>query len=78
MTRQAWADSFTEGQELWMLRSNGKLAEFLSKDKPNNDPHGRQPVYHVWDGDRWLYCGQSGEAASRIYAEALREEKIYA
>lgn len=79
--RELWAKTFTHADSkstLWQLEhtSNGKLCLYVSKPKiisgrnGNEDLHGRNPVYHVWDGDKWLYCGQSERAAYDIYEKA--------
>ena len=75
MTREKWLDSFGEDKEIWKLTEHGDTAEYLTRDKPNGNPYGRIPVFHVWKGDQWLYCGQSLQKADSVYAEALREEK---
>lgn len=71
--RAKWAASFASDQELWKLSESGDVAEYLSRDKPDGDPHGQMPVYHVWAGDDWLYCGGSQEKADRVYQEAVKK-----
>ena len=74
MIREQWAASFGPDKELWLLTEKGDVAEFLTRDKPNGDPHGCIPGFHVWKGDRWLYSGSSQEAADRAFARALEEK----
>ena len=71
--REKWAASFLSDKELWKLSENGEVAEYMSRDKPNGDPYGRAPIFHVWAGDQWLYCGPSQEKADRVYREAVAE-----
>ena len=73
MTREKWAASFGPDKELWKLAEQNDTAMFLTRDKPDGDPYGRFPVFHVWKSDKWLYCGHSREAADRIYAGAVEE-----
>ena len=37
----------------------------------NEDMHGRLPVYHVWENDREIYCGQNMRLAYQVYRKAL-------
>ena len=71
--REKWMASFGPDQELWKLTEKGDVTEYMSRDKPNGDPFGRSPVFHVWAGDNWLYCGGSQEKADRIFKEAVGE-----
>lgn len=81
--RELWAKSYFHENsvtQLWMLEhtSDYRLCLYVSKDKitsgpkGNEDMLGRNPVYHVWDGNEWLYCGQSQRAAYDIYEKAKR------
>lgn len=72
MTRQKWLESFGPDKEIWTISEKGDAAEFLTRDKPNGDPDGRLPIFHVWKGDQWLYCGSSRKKADGVYAEALK------
>lgn len=74
--RERWAESFRPNEkELWLLEEHGDTALFISKDKPNDDRHGRQPMYHVWKGeDNWLYCGPALMKAVEIYTKAIKED----
>jgi len=38
----------------------------------NEDFFGREPTWHVWDGDQWLYCGQSQQQAYAKYNDLLK------
>lgn len=79
--RDRWASSFQPPQELWRLEFDEArdLCLYMSKvrviqDRWNpkhntEDPHGRAPMYHVWHGDQWLYCGASMQAAYHKYNE---------
>ena len=79
--RERWAASFRPPQELWRLEYDPDLdlALYVSKtrviqDRWNpkhntEDPFGRAPVYHVWRGDDWLYCGPDMRAAYDKYNE---------
>lgn len=79
--RELWAKSYytvdTKAQ-LWLLEHtpDERLCLYVSKDKITSGPNGnedmlgRNPVYHVWNGNEWLYCGQSQRAAYDIYEKA--------
>lgn len=82
--RELWAKSYYRYNAkvmLWKLdhTSDDRLCIYISKDKiiygkyGNEDMLGRLPVWHVWDGNEWLYCGQSQSAAYSIYNERLKE-----
>lgn len=61
-----WRNSL-KNKEVFTLSKYEDLKLLLTRDKPG-DPYGRLPVFHVWKGDKWLYCGPSQETAERIYA----------
>lgn len=80
--RERWAASFDLSRHiLYPLERNEDLdlKLYISKDKViqnrwnprlnTEDPLGRNPVYHVWHGDRWVYCGQSIVEAYQKYIE---------
>lgn len=71
--RQKWLESFGPDKEVYKLSEKGDTAEYLTRDKPNGDPYGRMPVFHVWKGDNWLYCGASQKKADEVYEKALRD-----
>ena len=71
--RQKWLESFGPDKEVYKLSEKGDTAEYLTRDKPNGDPYGRMPVFHVWKGDNWLYCGASQKKADEVYEQALRD-----
>ena len=70
MMREKWLNSFGPDKEVIILGKVGDLVKYLTRDKPKGDFFGRAPAFHVWNGDKWLYCGPSEETANRIYAEA--------
>lgn len=79
--RERWASSFKFPQELWKLEFDEalNLALYVSKVRVIQDrwnpkrntenPHGPSPIYHVWQGDEWLYCGPSIRAAYNKFNE---------
>ena len=71
MTRETWLRTFGTDKEIWNLSRCRDLYEYLTRDRPGRDPMGRMPVFHVWHGDQWLYCGPSQAEADRVYREAL-------
>ena len=71
--RKKWLASFGPDKEIWTLAEKGTSAEYLTGDKPTGTPFGRKPTFHVWKGDKWLYCGLSQGEADRVYAEAVKE-----
>ena len=73
LTRQIWIDSFKGKKvELHLLCTCGEVRMYLTKDPPG-DPYPRKPVYHVWKGDRWLYCGQSAEKAQNVFDKNMEQ-----
>lgn len=84
--RDGWAASFKPPQELHRLEYDKErnLALYVSKTKviqdkwnPKNnteDPFGRAPVYHVWKGNDWLYCGPDMRAAYNKYNDQKKQE----
>lgn len=75
MTRQTWIDSFSKGTvQLFLCEETGNVAIYLTRDPPG-DPYPRQPVYHVWRGDDWMYCGQDAVKANKIYQKCKQRQK---
>ncbi len=72
--REKWMNRIGPDQELWTLEKEGCMALYETKDKPNGDPFGRAPVFHVWQGDKRLYCGPNLRYAYRTYEDALNRE----
>jgi len=72
--RKRWRASFGPDKEIWTLSEMGDVHEYLTRDKPDGNPFGRKPTFHVWKGDEWLYCGSSREKADAVFAEAVKEE----
>lgn len=76
---ELWADSFDLSKvQLWNLEECcTKL--LVSKDVihsgrgGNEDMLGRMPVYHVWKGDKEVYCGQSMSEAYSAYRKILND-----
>ena len=73
MKRQKWLDSFGPDKEVWKMGEEGDTALYLTRDKPNGDPHGRIPVFHVWKGNDWRYCGASQEKADQVFRQCVEE-----
>lgn len=71
--RDNWLASFGSDKEVYKLSQKGDVIEYLTRDKPNGDAHGRIPVFHVWQGDEWLYCGASQQKADEVYHKACRD-----
>ena len=71
--RKNWLASFGHGKEIWTLSEKEDVHEYLTRDKPNGNPFGRKPIFHVWKGDEWLYCGPSQEKADAVFEEAIKE-----
>ena len=66
--REKWArDCLDRGCLVYKLSQKEDRCLFITKEKPNNDPHGRAPVYQVWEGDKRLYCGASYDSARVIF-----------
>lgn len=79
--RDLWAKSYYSIPEmagkvdLWKLEASDddRLALYVSKARivsgrgGNEDMLGRMPVYHVWDRNDRLYCGQSLREAYNTY-----------
>ena len=74
MMREKWLKSFGPDKEVWQMTQKGDTALYLTRDKPDGDPYCRVPVFHVWKGDNWLYCGASQEKADKVFARAVRGE----
>lgn len=73
MKRNEWAMTF-KGTEtvLAKVEESGDAAVYVTRDRAGGQdyrPCGRMPVYHVWVGDEWAYCGQSLSAAHRVFEE---------
>ena len=61
---------FNSEQEIWILTRHEDTIEFLTRDKPDGNPRGRIPIFHVWQNQKWLYCGLSQEKADSIFKQA--------
>lgn len=68
--REQWAKTFTHNSKNQLCQlehtPDGRLCLYVQTDKAT----GSKAVYHVWDGDKWLYCGQSERVAHDIYEKA--------
>lgn len=53
MMRRNWLRSFSEDQKIYIVRRNDAKDLILFKTHTT----GRDPMYHVWLGDNWLFCG---------------------
>lgn len=78
--REGWAKSVIEsGKEVWELERKDDAVIFETKTKivsgthGNEDFLGRSPMFHVWKGDEWLYCGANMKQAYDKYYEALKD-----
>lgn len=78
--RGLWAESYSRFNtnpivDLFKLecKDDDRVAIYVSKDRitsgrfGNEDMLGRLPVYHVWVGDKHVYCGQSMSEAYGVY-----------
>lgn len=70
--RERWLASLAPGREVWILSQKGDIREYLTKDSLNGDPFGRGSCFHVWKGDKWLYCGPSREKADSVFADTVK------
>ena len=73
--RQRWLKAFGPDKEIWVISESGDVKEYLTRDKPDGDPFGRQPVFHVWKGDQWLYCGASQQKADAAFHAAVEDSE---
>lgn len=65
---RSWAESFAgTDKELWILESDGDVRLLMSRPPPADDPRNDPRIYHVWDGDKWYYCGKSRSEAYAAY-----------
>lgn len=72
--RENWAASFEHTDRgVWCLEYNRELdlALYVTKAKVPADEANwwsyYEPMYHVWQGDDWLGCSSSLEAANNTY-----------
>lgn len=78
--RKRWAESFKPPYELWRIEYDVQTdtAIYLSKAHittgVNEDIHGRNPLWHVWRGDDWVYCGQSINESYAAYDRCRHKE----
>ena len=73
--REKWLASFGPDKEVWKMGEEGDTVLYLTRDKPNGDPNGRIPIFHVWKGDAWKYCGASQAKADQVFRECVEERK---
>ena len=69
-TRERWAETFTGNHLLWTLESHGDVTLFKSQAWSLADGRnyfGTSPVYHVWNGDRWVHSGLNLTEAYHIF-----------
>lgn len=78
--RDNWAKSFAgTDRELWVLEeaADCDLKLYEAKDKISADESSwwehREPTFHVWKGDDWLYCGNDYQAALAKYRKTKEE-----
>ncbi len=75
MKKETWLESFGPDKEIWKMEEKGDTVLYLTRDKPNGDPYGRVPMFHVWKGDEWRYCGASQEKADQVFSECVEESR---
>lgn len=56
MLRKNWIKSFGDDKVIELIKSDGDKHLYATHSK---DYDGRASMYHVWEGDNWLYCGAS-------------------
>lgn len=63
-----WAeDCAKRGILVYLIKKKDDKQLFLTKEKPNDDPLGRIPIYQVWCGDKRIYCGHNINVANQIF-----------
>lgn len=68
-TRASWESSFPKaGEELRVMESDGDVRLFSS-----GYPGFPADAWHVWAGDRRLYCGGSEDDAYKAFREETGE-----
>ena len=78
MKREQWeARVVKSGDELHVLKQSGELKLYVIYDGASKgDPLGRMPIYTVWDGDKWGYCGPVMASAYNEYDRKLNEASV--
>ena len=74
--KERWLASFGPDKEIYTLAEKNGVFEYITRDKPNGDPFGRAPTYHVWDEDQWLYCGPDAIKANETFLDAMSKKKV--
>lgn len=57
--RENWIKSFAKTGIIELIASKGDVYFYTTRSK---DYDGRSPMYHVWDDDKWVYCGEYKQA----------------
>ena len=66
--REKWLATFGPDWEVNLLQEKGGVRLFQTKEHDStNDGYGRAPMYHVWNGDRWIICTANYSAAQRCF-----------
>lgn len=77
--REAWAASFVKypikkNYGLIKLDEDGDIAAFVSGEifKLDEEILCFDRVFHVWNGDQWVYCGKSEKEAQAAFLKLVR------
>lgn len=60
MLRKNWINSFGPDKVIQLVETKGERSLYVTHSKEYD---GRASMYHVWEGDDWLYCGVNYIAA---------------
>ena len=54
------------------LAEQGAAVEFYTRDRDEEKFKKYGPTYHVFNGDKWLYCGKDRREADDAFAKAVQ------
>lgn len=73
MIRESWANDCISKGLLYRLENEGATALFLCRGAfwGARECYYTGNMFHVWRGEKWLYCGPDYQTAYRVYEEAI-------
>lgn len=72
MTRDRWIKSFVEQNKvIELVEYKGNVYLYVTHSK---DYDGRASMYHVWNGDQWVFAGTNYRQACEVFEGSIEDE----
>ena len=72
MTRDRWIKSFVEQNKVVeLVERKGNVCLYVTHSK---DYDGRASMYHVWNGDQWVFAGPNYNLSYEMFERNVNDE----